>query len=218
MKRSDGIKKRLMKQRMMKNDGNAGRIKLHDISNLEVLYGLAIRFTRARAKSLRRDADKLDKRKRAEPIDNNYPSQITSDDVAEIRRLRDEIRRIEAEIKRLERRTEERDIAEWDDLYASSTAMRFFADKIDAYCEEKERKEAEERASWERYRCTLFANVHPLFVLQLDFGATREQIIARHRELVKQFHPDANSGSTAGNEKLIAVNKAMNDLRAMGRV
>ena len=58
--------------------------------------------------------------------------------------------------------------------------------------------------------------VRALDILNLDAGATLQQIKARYKELVKRFHPDANGGDRGSEERLKQVIKAYGVLRASG--
>lgn len=55
-----------------------------------------------------------------------------------------------------------------------------------------------------------------LETLNLDAGATLQEIKARYKELVKRFHPDANGGDRGAEERLKQVIKAYGVLRASG--
>ena len=57
-----------------------------------------------------------------------------------------------------------------------------------------------------------------LRVLHLKASATREEIKARYKELVKQHHPDANGGDSAYEEKLREIIQAYNHLKQAGIV
>ncbi len=52
--------------------------------------------------------------------------------------------------------------------------------------------------------------------LGLDVGATPQQVKIRFKELVKQFHPDANGGDRSTEERLIEVIKSYNYLKSAG--
>ena len=60
--------------------------------------------------------------------------------------------------------------------------------------------------------------VSALDVLGLDESASREQIKARYKSLVKKLHPDANQGSRAMEARLREVIKAYNRLRKANMV
>lgn len=53
-------------------------------------------------------------------------------------------------------------------------------------------------------------------ILNLDAGASLNQIKARYKELVKRFHPDANGGDRGAEERLKQVIKAYGVLRQAG--
>ncbi len=55
-----------------------------------------------------------------------------------------------------------------------------------------------------------------LYVLGLTAGATAEAICARYRQLLKRHHPDTNGGSRDGENKLMAIIKAYNELKMAG--
>ena len=57
-----------------------------------------------------------------------------------------------------------------------------------------------------------------LAILNLEDGATLQEIKARYKELVKRFHPDANGGNRGTEERLKQVIKAYGHLRATGLV
>jgi hypothetical protein len=57
-----------------------------------------------------------------------------------------------------------------------------------------------------------------LAVLNLEENATLHDIKARYKELVKRFHPDANGGDRATEERLRQVIRAYGHLRATGLV
>jgi hypothetical protein len=57
-----------------------------------------------------------------------------------------------------------------------------------------------------------------LDVLHLGEAASREDIKARFKELVKQHHPDANGGDTRSEEKLREIIQAYNYLKQAGLV
>lgn len=57
-----------------------------------------------------------------------------------------------------------------------------------------------------------------LKVLHLDASATKDDIKARYKELVKQHHPDANGGDSAFEEKLREIIQAYNQLKQAGLV
>ena len=52
--------------------------------------------------------------------------------------------------------------------------------------------------------------------LGLDIGATPTQVKLRFKELVKQFHPDANGGDRSTEERLIEVIQSYNYLKSAG--
>ena len=52
--------------------------------------------------------------------------------------------------------------------------------------------------------------------LGLDVGATPHQVKVRFKELVKQFHPDANGGDRSTEDRLIEIIKAYNYLKSVG--
>lgn len=53
-------------------------------------------------------------------------------------------------------------------------------------------------------------------ILELDSSVSLNEIKARYKELVKRFHPDANGGDRATEERLKQVIKAYGVLRASG--
>jgi hypothetical protein len=55
-----------------------------------------------------------------------------------------------------------------------------------------------------------------LHTLSLEEDATRAQIKARFKTLVKRHHPDANGGSTASEDKLREIIEAYNYLKSAG--
>jgi hypothetical protein len=55
-----------------------------------------------------------------------------------------------------------------------------------------------------------------LATLNLEENASLQEIKARYKELVKRFHPDANGGNRATEERLRQVIKAYGHLRATG--
>jgi DnaJ-domain-containing protein 1 len=57
-----------------------------------------------------------------------------------------------------------------------------------------------------------------LNALNLEEGASLQQIRAKYKELVKRFHPDANGGDRGSEERLRQVIKAYSHLRATGLV
>jgi hypothetical protein len=52
--------------------------------------------------------------------------------------------------------------------------------------------------------------------LGLDIGATRHQVKVRFKELVKQFHPDANGGDRSTEDRLVEVIQSYNYLKSVG--
>lgn len=52
--------------------------------------------------------------------------------------------------------------------------------------------------------------------LGLDIGATPQQVKLRFKELVKQFHPDANGGDRSTEERLVEVIQSYNYLKSAG--
>jgi ABC-type multidrug transport system fused ATPase/permease subunit len=52
--------------------------------------------------------------------------------------------------------------------------------------------------------------------LGLDIGATPHQVKMRFKELVKQFHPDANGGDRSTEDRLVEVIQAYNYLKSAG--
>ena len=158
---------------------------------------------------LRREADRLEKRPRRR---RERPPQLTADDAAELKKLR-------AQIFRIKIRALERAIAEWEDVWASPTALRYLADEIDeARAEEKrEREERERRNRESSFGFSLQYTLQDFETLGVSEQATKEQINQRYRELVKTLHPDANDGSTAKVAMFHSVTKAMQRLRERGR-
>jgi hypothetical protein len=52
--------------------------------------------------------------------------------------------------------------------------------------------------------------------LGLDIGATPHQVKMRFKELVKQFHPDANGGDRSTEDRLVEVIQSYNYLKSAG--
>jgi hypothetical protein len=52
--------------------------------------------------------------------------------------------------------------------------------------------------------------------LGLDVGATPQQVKVRFKDLVKQFHPDANGGDRSTEDRLVEVIQAYNYLKQAG--
>jgi hypothetical protein len=52
--------------------------------------------------------------------------------------------------------------------------------------------------------------------LGLDVGATPQQVKLRFKELVKQFHPDANGGDRSTEDRLVEVIQSYNYLKSVG--
>src|SRR5450830_718438 len=52
--------------------------------------------------------------------------------------------------------------------------------------------------------------------LGLDIGASPQQVKLRFKELVKQFHPDANGGDRSTEERLVEVIQSYNYLKSAG--
>jgi hypothetical protein len=52
--------------------------------------------------------------------------------------------------------------------------------------------------------------------LGLDIGATPQQVKVRFKELVKQFHPDANGGDRSTEDRLVEVIQSYNYLKSAG--
>jgi hypothetical protein len=52
--------------------------------------------------------------------------------------------------------------------------------------------------------------------LGLDVGATPQQVKVRFKELVKQFHPDANGGDRSTEDRLVEVIQSYNYLKSAG--
>lgn len=52
--------------------------------------------------------------------------------------------------------------------------------------------------------------------LGLDVGATPQQVKVRFKELVKQFHPDANGGDRSTEDRLVEVIQSYNYLKSVG--
>jgi hypothetical protein len=52
--------------------------------------------------------------------------------------------------------------------------------------------------------------------LGLDVGATPQQVKVRFKELVKQFHPDANGGDRSTEDRLVEVIESYNYLKSVG--
>ena len=57
-----------------------------------------------------------------------------------------------------------------------------------------------------------------LDALSLNEGATRSEIKARFKELVKRHHPDANGGDRGAEDKLREIIQAYNYLKQAGLV
>ena len=60
------------------------------------------------------------------------------------------------------------------------------------------------------------SQVKALQTLDLEKSASRDQIKARYKELVKRYHPDANGGDTAAVERLRSVIRAYQTLKSSG--
>ena len=73
---------------------------------------------------------------------------------------------------------------------------------------------AEQQARAETARPIRNAERKALDTLGLDVGATPHQVKMRFKELVKQFHPDANGGDIAAEEKLKLINQAYASLKS----
>lgn len=56
------------------------------------------------------------------------------------------------------------------------------------------------------------AEIDALAVLDLDPGASQAQIKTRYKELAKRYHPDANGGDKAAEERLKLINQAYTTL------
>jgi hypothetical protein len=52
--------------------------------------------------------------------------------------------------------------------------------------------------------------------LGLDVGATPQQVKVRFKDLVKQFHPDANGGDRSTEDRLVEVIESYNYLKSVG--
>jgi hypothetical protein len=162
--------------------------------------------SRATVRKLRRLADKAERSKpRAQ---RPHLPQHTEDDEAEISRL-------VSRVKELWKRRLERDEAEWADVRASPTALRHLAEaleeKLRPEWEERERKKREREAEREQ-RKAQFEELFPQLrrrgarhTLGVSPTATRAEITAAYRRLVKRLHPDANSGSRTGEKQLREV-------------
>jgi DnaJ domain len=74
---------------------------------------------------------------------------------------------------------------------------------------------ARARAEAER-RGTRNAELKALHALDLEAGASRSDIKARFKELVKRHHPDANGGDRGSEERLRAIIEAYNYLKKQG--
>jgi hypothetical protein len=56
-----------------------------------------------------------------------------------------------------------------------------------------------------------------LDALNLEYGAAKDEIKARYKELVKRFHPDANGGDRSREARLTEIVNAYNHLKRAGR-
>jgi hypothetical protein len=74
---------------------------------------------------------------------------------------------------------------------------------------------AEPAESRRRLRLTK-GQLDALAILNLEENASLQEVKARYKELVKRFHPDANGGNRATEERLRQVIKAYKHLRATG--
>jgi hypothetical protein len=182
------------------------------------------------ANVLRKQADVLDRRKRARPRPN-HPPQLSDDDAAEMTRLRDQINNLEEQLRRFVLRALERQIAELEDERKSSTALRHIADEmvivLDRWRQAQERRrreqaeaEARRQREWQKQYDEAVLRRHgrdPMAILNLPSDATPNEVKARYRELVKKLHPDANAGNEAASGLLRQIMDAMDLLRAAGR-
>ena len=75
---------------------------------------------------------------------------------------------------------------------------------------------AEQQARAEAARPIRNAERKALDRLGLDVGATPHQVKMRFKELVKQFHPDANGGDRSTEDRLVEVIQSYNYLKSAG--
>jgi hypothetical protein len=75
-------------------------------------------------------------------------------------------------------------------------------------------EEAAEPAEPQRRQRLTKGQLDALAILNLEENASLQEIKARYKELVKRFHPDANGGNRATEERLRQVIKAYGHLRA----
>lgn len=76
-----------------------------------------------------------------------------------------------------------------------------------------ERRRSKRRSERKRERPRLAeAAQRALDVFDLDLPVTRDRIKARYKELVKRYHPDANGGDRAAEERLKEINGAYRTL------
>jgi hypothetical protein len=74
------------------------------------------------------------------------------------------------------------------------------------------------KAGTDRFRPLRPLERKALEVLNFEGGATREEIKARFKELVKRHHPDANGGDKRSEDKLREIIQAYNYLKQAGLV
>jgi hypothetical protein len=139
------------------------------------------------------------------------PPQLTADNVAELKKLH-------AQIHRIKIRALERAIAEWEDVWASPTALRYLGELIDeARAAEKQAREEEKRRKREFWFGKPDSSPQDLATLGVPENATKEQINKHYRELVKTLHPDVTDGSAEKIAMFHRVTNAMERLRERGR-
>jgi hypothetical protein len=119
------------------------------------------------------------------------------------------------------------DIQEDWDVQASPDALRYLADYLEHEIHRQREREQRERQQWERERQRqqrereraerASRQPDPLEILNLKASATRDEINARYRALMKQLHPDTNAGSEAASGLLRQMMDAMETLRRQGR-
>ncbi len=105
---------------------------------------------------------------------------------------------------------QQRELAEWRDVWSSPTALRYLTEQWEAARHTIADK-------WRRNN-TAPSIVYLLDVLGLRPNASKEQIRARYLQLMKEPRPDTNAGDATGAAQLQRVTKAYRDLEKMGRV
>jgi hypothetical protein len=91
--------------------------------------------------------------------------------------------------------------------YRVEDMLAEFADSFGVHPGEGQRRQRHDRPD------PAAAEDKALAVLGLTAGATRAEIKARYRRLVKRYHPDANGGDKQAEERLKVINQAYSTLR-----